>query len=152
MIYVPFELSKMDGSYQLIALGLSRHLGNIIEPVGFEIEGQLAHHIKGNDHTELNGLAILRWLPFPWDRIIDTSFAFGPGLSYASELPIYERAHFTRRSRLLAYVLWEVEMFYPRLPSWRAVARLHHRSGAYGTFNGVYAGSNFVGLGIKYTF
>jgi hypothetical protein len=29
---------------------------------------------------------------------------------------------------------------------------MHHRSGAFGLFDGVHGGSNFIGYGIKYLF
>lgn len=152
MILVPFHMDKTRPEFRLVGIGISRGLGRIINPVGFEVEGQLVHHIAGSDNWEANGLVVFRWLPFPWDKFVDTSFAFGPGISVASETPYYENLHFPNTSRVLMYILWELEMFLPQVSNWRLVGRLHHRSGAYGTFNGVYAGSNYVGLGIKYTF
>jgi len=152
MIKVPFQMYETNTNYRLVAVGLSRRLGKIVKPIEFGVEGQLAYHITGNDHLEVNTLATFRWLPFPWDKIINTSFAFGPGVSFASEVPYYEGAHFPKTSSVLMYLLWELEIYYPKLSSLRFVGRLHHRSGAYGTFNGVYAGSNYIGLGLKYAF
>ncbi|WP_155890787.1 hypothetical protein [Desulfuromonas sp. TF] len=40
----------------------------------------------------------------------------------------------------------------PRVPRWRLSARIHHRSGVFGLFDGVRGGSNFMGLGVTYRF
>lgn len=152
MIEVPLNLSRNDNDYRLVALALARRMGTWGSLLEFEAEGQVAKYIRGNDHLEVNVLGVTRWARFPWDRYVDTSFAFGAGLSFASAVPRYEHDHFRDTNKVLAYVLWELDFGHPRLPAWRLVTRIHHRSGAYGTFNGVYAGSNAVGVGFKADF
>lgn len=47
----------------------------------------------------------------------------------------------------------ELTAFLPRNPQWALVARVHHRSAAYGTFQDDLEGaSNSAGLGIKFRF
>ncbi|OEU60345.1 MAG: hypothetical protein BA870_01685 [Desulfuromonadales bacterium C00003094] len=117
-----------------------------------EGEGQVAKHWGEQDHFEFNALLGLRWLPFPWDRYLDTSFAMGAGLSYATDEPEIEVEKNDRTARLLGYLMFELAMVVPRQPNWTLFARVHHRSGAFGLFDGVSGGSNVVGAGLRYTF
>jgi hypothetical protein len=49
--------------------------------LSLEGEGQVAKHWGDQDHFEFTAALVLRWLPFPWDRYLDTSVAVGEGLS-----------------------------------------------------------------------
>jgi hypothetical protein len=125
--------------------------------VRWEVEGQLVNHWGMQDHWEANVALVARWMHFPWDHIIDTRFAFGEGLSWASEVPPLEpRAGREDEGsvRLLNYLLVEWEFMLPPGPraQWSVFTRIHHRSGVAGTFGGVRGGSNFVGVGTRYTF
>jgi hypothetical protein len=56
-----------------------------------EAEGQLVQNLGRQDHLEVNVLPVMaRWHRIPWSRRVDTSVAFGLGLSYATELPDVE--------------------------------------------------------------
>ena len=59
---------------------------------------------------ELNCAFTLRWLPFFWDKYLDTSFAFGNGLSYATSDPELEirEGDENKTNQLLYYVLVEL--------------------------------------------
>ncbi len=117
-----------------------------------EGEGQVAKHWGVQDHFEVNALLGLRWLPFPWDRYLDTSFAAGAGLSYATDEPEIEIEKNDRTKRLLGYLMFELGVVVPQQPKWTLFARVHHRSGAFGLFDGVSGGSNVVGAGLRYSF
>ena len=112
-----------------------------------------------NTHEEYNAVLILRWLKFPWNRYLLTSFAFGDGLSYATKEPPIEMNQHNinhgienKNSKLMNYMLFELAFTLPQLPEWSAIFRIHHRSGMFGLINGVSGGSNFIGAGIKYDF
>jgi len=141
-----------EKDYKLAALALSRKLEDNFESIDLEWEAQLVKHIDGQDHWEVNGLMIGRWLPFPWDNTLDTSFAFGAGLSYATELPEFEQNNHPNANQLLVYLLVELELTPPQQKDWSLVFRVHHRSGAYGLFNDVEGASNALGIGLKYRF
>ncbi|NBD96326.1 MAG: hypothetical protein GVY11_07625 [Gammaproteobacteria bacterium] len=121
-----------------------------------EIEGQIVRHWGLQDHWEFNLAYVLRWMNFPWDRYVDTRFAVGGGVSWATEVPFIEpRAKELGReesTRLLGYLLVEWEFAPPRDSQWSGFIRLHHRSGAKGIFDDVNGGSNFVTLGMRYRF
>ena len=146
--------SGFEDSY-LTALALTRKMTSFYEDkIDLELEGQIVKHFKDQDHWEFNGLGVLRWLPFPWDAHLDTSFASGAGLSYATEIPEVEeeRRGEGQTEQLLVYLMLELELAMPASRHWSLVSRIHHRSGAFGLFNGVTGASNACSLGIKYRF
>ena len=123
--------------------------------IRWEVEGQLVRHNGMQNHWEVNGVLVARWMRFPWDRWLDTRLAFGEGLSYAFKVPPLEPRsgeEDMESARLLNYLLLEVEVVLPPRPEWSGFLRVHHRSGVAGLFGGVDGGSNFVGLGLRYSY
>lgn len=118
----------------------------------WELEAQLGKHYRGQNHSELNLLAIYRWQPPAWNQFLKTSFALGDGLSYASEIPPIEAASTTNvgSTRLLNYILVEMTAAPAKVNNWAFITRVHHRSGVYGLFNDVEGGSNVVAVGVKF--
>ncbi|MEA5446274.1 hypothetical protein VCB98_10630 [Gammaproteobacteria bacterium AB-CW1] len=145
---------EMRSSYlNAMALNYRFHQGRRIH---WEVEAQLVRHHGMQDHWESNAVLVARWMDFPWDRWLDTRFAFGQGFSYAWEVPPLEPRSDPEdgeSAQLLNYLLMELE-FAPPAPDsqWSGMIRLHHRSGVFGTFSGVEGGSNFIGLGVRYRF
>ena len=135
---------------------LTKRLMTFYKDVDWEVEGQIAKHGGGDAsmyHWEINALTSVRWNRFIWDKYVDTSFATGLGLSYATEEPVFEIEEHGDTSKLLAYILVELAFSPPKYPQWAGVMRIHHRSSAYGTFNDEIQGaSNDLGFGIKYRF
>ena len=78
------------------------------------------------------------------------SLFFAQGVSLLSEPSNYERTFRKNYSTFLNYLAFEVEGLVT--PQWSVVGRIHHRSGAYGTYNGVKEGSNAYLLGLRYRF
>ncbi len=142
-----FGEASYDDSY-LVGLGLSRKVGGYKDLIGFEVEGQAVKHFGDQDHEEFNALIVARWLPFPWDRFLDTSFAVGEGVSYATADPYLE----DKGQQWLNYILLEIAFAVPSQPRWDLVVRVHHRSGIFGLYNGVRDASNGLGVGIRYRF
>lgn len=150
-----FDNPKFSGRSRLTALAYTKTIGGNPEGLTWELEGQAVQHTGIQRHQEVNGLIAMRWNRFPWDAYVDTSVAFGTGLSYAFEVPELEPR--TERpdeesSRLLNYLLVEIDLSPSRSSQWGMVLRLHHRSGVFGLYSGVNGGSNFVGAGIRYAF
>lgn len=116
-----------------------------------EAEGQVAYNFGRQHHWEFNTAPlVVRWQRFPWSRHVDTSAAFGLGLSYASEVPEVEVEIEGESHRLL--VFWVAELTAgPVQAPWAVSLRLHHRSVAWGLM-GDEGGMNAVGLGIRYRF
>ena len=141
-----------DSYFWVAALG--KKVASYEEKIDVEVEGQIVKHHGAQSHWEFNGLVAARWLPLPWDDYLDTSIAGGAGLSYASEIPKFEeeRRGEGQTAQLLAYLMLELAFSLPAIPNWSLVTRIHHRSGAFGVFDGVTGGSNAWGFGIRYSF
>ena len=130
-------------------------------PVAFELEADLfghqAYQQQGGAFNQsvpnastpdqaylegILGLGVRLWVQ-PW-----LSFGFVEGISYNSSVSNYERTFRENFSQLLNYLGFEVEAAVS--PQLSMVGRIHHRSGAFGTYNGVKEGSNAYLLGVRY--
>jgi hypothetical protein len=143
--------TEFEDSYIAVA-SVGKEVGRLKDYLALEMEGQLATHNGMQDNEELNGVFTLRWLPFPWDKYLDTSFAFGNGISYATadpEVEILDNSEH-KTNQWLYYILVEWAFQVPKLSHWDLFVRLHHRSSVFGAIAGPHAGSNFVGLGLRY--
>ena len=141
-----------EDSY-LLSMSLARRIFSFREIVDFEFEGQAVTHFGDQGHLEFNVLPVIRWLPFPWDDVfLDTNFAIGAGLSYATETPEIEALGVNHTPKLLGYLMLELAFHLPRAERYAFVTRIHHRSGADGLFSGRLDASNAIGFGIKYIF
>ncbi len=145
--------TELESSFVHVA-SVGKELGVYKDIIQYELEAQISKHTGDQDHEEINGVFTLRWLPFLWDDYLDTSFAFGNGFSYATEDPPLEirDSDDDETSRWLYYFLVEMAFVIPKLPSWDLFMRIHHRSSVFGAINNIMAGSNFVGLGLRYRF
>jgi hypothetical protein len=90
------------------------------------------------------GLGLRLWLQ-PW-----LSVSFVEGVSLLTEPSNYERTFRENYANFLNYIAFEVEAKVS--PQLSAVGRIHHRSGAYGTYSGVSEGSNAYLLGLRYRY
>ena len=146
----PFGSQYVDAF--LVAGALSRsYAGYRGGDLVLEAEGQVAWNFGDQHHWEFNVAPIMaRWQRFPWSHRLDTSAAFGLGLSYATEVPEVEVEIEGESHQLL--IFWVAELTAgPVLAPWAVSLRLHHRSVAWGLM-GDEGGMNAVGLGIRYGF
>ena len=130
-------------------------------PLAIEMEADLFSHIAkqqaGGEHNQstpyaqlpaqsfgegILGLGARVWLQ-PWLNV-----GFIEGISYNSSVSLYEKTFRTNYSQLLNYLGFEIEAAVS--PDLSLVGRIHHRSGAFGTFNGVTEGSNAYLVGVRY--
>ena len=145
--------TEFESSYVHV-LSVGKELGVYKDKIQYELEAQVSKHTGDQDHEEINGVFTLRWLPFMWDDHLDTSFAFGNGFSYATEDPPLEirDSDDDETSKWLYYFLVETAFAVPKSTNWDLFIRIHHRSSVFGAINNVMAGSNYVGLGLRYRF
>jgi len=146
------ELSATYEDSYFLAAALSRKIGTLATYVDFEVEGNVVQHFVEQHHQEFNVLLVGRWLPFPWDKYLDTSFAVGNGISYATKTPEIEAREHDETSQFLNYLMFELALALPDVPQWNLVIRIHHRSGIFGLINDVEGASNAIGCGIRYNF
>ncbi len=90
------------------------------------------------------GLGLRLWVQ-PW-----LSLAFVEGVSWLSTTSNYEKTFRQNYTQFLNYLGFEIEALVA--PQWSLVGRVHHRSGAYGTYSGVSEGSNAYLIGLRYRF
>ena len=90
------------------------------------------------------GLGARVWFQ-PWLNIF-----FEEGVSLLTEPSNWEKTEREKYAQFLNYLAFEVEGLVS--PQWSLVWRIHHRSGAYGTYSGVKEGSNAYLLGLRYRY
>jgi hypothetical protein len=146
-----FDLT-LDDEFKYTALALTRKITAITTNLNLEGEGIIVKYTGEQDHLEFDALLSGRWLSFPWNAFVDTTFAFGTGLSFATEKPYYEVRNKGESEQLLAFLLFEITAGLPQLPQWDLVGRINHRSGVFGLFNDMHGAMNSVALGLKYRF
>jgi hypothetical protein len=151
-IWKTFYSPEFDTSYYFVALAVSRKIYSFTKHIDLELEGQGVKHMGNQHHWEFNGLFALRWLTFPWNKYIITTFAIGDGLSYATRTPKLEEEIHGKSSLFLNYLMVELTFALPETPQWSLVLRLHHRSGVRGLFDDIEGASNALGIGLKYKF
>jgi len=119
-----------------------------------EVSANFTVRNGSNEHTiyEFNPYVEGRWANFPWNKYLITSFAIGEGISYDTSIPSLEGKSSENTKRLLNYLMMEATFSVPHYPRFQLVARLHHRSGAFGLYHAGNTGSNDIGLGIRYLF
>jgi hypothetical protein len=144
-----FQWESFDNSYMAVA-ALAREFWRYEQWISLELEGQVGKFFGDDDGWQFNGLLIARWNKFPWDNYVDTSFAMGDGLSYNTEVTTVEEEDDEDAGKWLNYLLLELTLGLPQYPRWDLVYRIHHRSSVRGLIGA--AGSNYVTLGVKYSF
>jgi len=119
-----------------------------------QLAGNVAVRNGSNQHIiyEFNPYLAFRWANFPWNYYVNTSFAIGEGISYDTSVPSLEKKSNEDTKRLLNYLMLEATFASPSYPRLQLVARIHHRSGAFGLYHAGNTGSNNIGLGIRYLF
>lgn len=148
-----FLTSDMERDYRFIVVAFGKKVGAWKDWIDFELEGQIGRHFRGQHYWEFNALFVARWLRFPWNDVVRTSFAVGEGISLATRTPPFEtKYHGDQTNPLLNYLMFEFAFALPEVSRWSLVTRIHHRSGIFGTFNGVHGASNALGLGLRYHF
>ena len=128
----------------------SRRLTTFFDKLDIEALGQTALHFGHAHQWEFDAALVARWNYFPWNDFVRTSFAFGVGPSYETQVPPEEVALHGKTEQWLGFWLAELTLGLPN-SIWSGVIRLHHRSTAFGLF-GKTGGSNWLALGIRREF
>lgn len=130
------------------ALAYDRPFSGSQWSVGFEL--QFSYHFGEQEYAEIGLPVTVRYRPKePWFEAIE-GFAFGLGMSHATDVPIVEVETRGGSRRNLIYWMLEAE-FNTSSPDTRWFVRIHHRSDAWGTLKPE-GGSNAVVLGLKRDF
>ena len=135
-------------SESLYGIGLNRELISK-GPIDLSAEVSVFQHNKYDKPSQIfhEGVTAFK-LTYVTPRV---NLSILEGLSYNSEHSYYEKTTKYgngKSSQLLNYLALEIEV--PVDKSYSFLGRIHHRSGAYGIFDGVHGGSNGYLLGVKY--
>lgn len=149
----PEHIQSLEISRTLNPDNFLRRLVNPLVGV-VQLTGNVTVRNGSNQHTiyEVNPYLTFRWANMPWNRYVNTSLAIGEGISYDSSIQSLESKSSSNTKRLLNYLMLEATFAPPSNPRLQLVARIHHRSGAYGLYHAGNTGSNDIGLGIRYLF
>lgn len=133
----------------MVGFSLAREFARTGAHFGWELEAGLYKHFGWQTHWEGDLGIGLRWDGYEWPKSLDSSVAVVTGVSYASSLPEMEQEVDPDSRKWLHFLALEIAFARPERPEWGIVARLHHRSSAYGLYGTENGGSNFYGLGIR---
>lgn len=121
-----------------------------------DLEAGGAYRFGDTEGGEFWGAVYLRYDGFPWTDYVYTTFGLSMGPDYVTRLPQVERGTDLRpepnQSRWLNFFSPEITVALPDYPQYEVAFRYMHRSGIFGTYNGVYEGANSFVLGLRYRF
>lgn len=151
-LYQPWELRFVDS--QVVALAYSRRVKTWGRHLHLELEGNVSLRYGEDNLWEIAGMAMFRYDGFPWNHVVYTSIGYAPfGLSYVTDVPMQEnRPNGRATSKILNFMVPELTLAPPGNPNLEFLLRIHHRSGIFGTFNGVTGASNIVSVGLRYRY
>ena len=144
-----------EPAYLVAANGVYRAVEFPYLPIDFEIDVTAGYHFGPQEFAEFTLTPTLRWKWFPWNHYVYTTLRGSPvGLSFTtaeSRLEALETVG-RRTSKLLNSLVYEWTFAPSETSNWEAFYRIHHRCGAYGLFDGVVGGSNYMSLGLRARF
>jgi hypothetical protein len=124
----------------------------------FMLDAELggAYRFGDTEGGEFWAAAYVRYDGFPWTNHVYTTFGLSMGPSYVTRLPQVERGTDARpepnQSHFLNFFSPEITFALPSRPDREIAIRYMHRSGIFGTFNGVYEGANSLIVGFRMRF
>ena len=115
-----------------------------------------AYRFGDTEGGEFWAAAYLRYDGFPWTNHVYTTFGLSMGPDYVTRLPRVERGTDAQpeanQSRVLNFFSPELTFALPSRPHQEIAIRYMHRSGIFGTFNGVWEGANSLVIGFRTRF
>lgn len=144
------------------AATFSRRLVTFWDALSLEPEFGVGQRFGDMHATEFWGALDFRWTQFPWNNYIKTSIAISEGISLTTQVDTAERLlnsyaivgnkRVYRGSDLLNFFSPEATFALPDYQNYELVVRFHHRSGIFGTINGVDTGAQFFTAGLRIHF
>lgn len=151
-IFFELELLPWDWDYgdiNFASLTFARKVADYGRFLSFEPEVGAGRRFGDADEYEFWGALYMRWNPFFWDHIVDTSVAVSIGVSWATDSnPEEENRVDSKNISFLHYFSPEITLAPPGESSYSFVIRLHHRSGAGGLF-GESGGFQYLMFGLR---
>ena len=139
------------GDVYLLGLSYGREFGSLGNALRFEWEIGASVHFGAETFASGHAYVIARWIWFPWNRWLMTTFAVGTGPSYATKRSKYEAESGTA-ARYKNGMMFEFTFGLPQEPNWQMQARIQHRSSIFGVLANAGSPSDYFSLGLKYRF
>jgi len=163
-MYAPWTNDMTD--IGVVALAYNHSFGSVNELTGgilppvigdhLFIEGEAGLSLRFGDEDLGEGWvgAFLRYDNLPWNDYVYTTFAVNTGVSYLTEASEFERSRDANleAAKLLHFMAPEITFASPDNKNLEWLIRYHHRSGVFGTFDGVVSGSTFITTGLRVRF
>jgi hypothetical protein len=150
------------GKSEVVAGAFSRRLVTFWNALSLEPEVGVGQRFGDMHATEFWGALNIRWSYFPWNDYLKTSIALSEGLSMTTEEDNAERLLNNYKvvgnhlvftgSQFLNFFSPEITFALPQYEAYELLVRYHHRSGVFGTINGVHAGAQFFTTGLRIHF
>jgi hypothetical protein len=141
------------GADTFYGVSYSYRLGRFWRDFAVDIEGGGGYRSGSTNTPELWGALYVRFDGFPWRNRLYTSFGLSTGLDWLNTLPESETGTAAQpepnTTKILHYFSPEITFALPNHPEHEIALRYSHRSGIFGTFNGVWEGSNVLMLGYR---
>lgn len=154
--FVDLTLVGITYSYRLGTLNElfgSDTLGYFGDHLMIEPEAGAAYRFGMESQGEFWGALYFRYDGLPWNDTIYTTLAINTGLSILTEKSEFEADRSDGDSSLVLHNFSpEITFAAPDYKDIEFVLRLQHRSGIFGTIDGVYSGSSFVTTGLRVRF
>jgi hypothetical protein len=142
-----FTATKMLSEWNIELFGQQYH--PLLEmPLCLELVDENAN----DPFLTYNAALQLRWVDFPWNAWVQTSFAAGLGLSYATEIYAMDKQRHPNenRSNLKFNLPIQFTFALPSAPEHQVNVYIAHHSGGFGIFD--VGGFNSIGLSYAYKF
>lgn len=121
-----------------------------------DLEAGSAYRFGDTEGGEFWAAVYLRYDGFPWSNYVYTTIGLSMGPDFVTRLPQVERGTDARpeenQSAWLNFFSPEITVALPEYPQYELAFRYMHRSGIFGTYNGVYEGANSFVVGFRYRF
>lgn len=139
------------GDVGLVGVSLGREFGSLGNALRFEWELGASFHFGAETFASAHTYLIARWIWFPWNNWLTTTFAMGTGPSIATKKSKYESEN-GEASYYKNGMMMEFTFSLPEEPDWLLQARIQHRSSIFGILPKAGTPSDYLTIGFKHRF
>jgi len=147
----PWKWSFDDGG--IVGATAARRVATIFDIIDIETEIGAAKRFGNMSEGEFWGAIYVRYIDFPWNKYLYTTFALSTGLNYATGISDFEKEvsglNPPGGTHVMHYFSPEFTFALPDHKDRQLVVRLHHRSGAYGVISGAFSGASYLTVGFR---
>lgn len=145
---------------EIYTLTASRRLGELRWEIGdcvfhpqmeMPLTLEIVKEPRGSAFPDYNAAFVMRWIDFPWNRYVETTFAMGVGLSYSSKIYAMDRFTHENMDRSHLKIHWPLQWTFglPAYPQDKLTLFISHQSGGH-IFD--VGGVNSIGFGYRRDF